>query len=106
MPTDRGVRSLRSGARASPRTSAHDLHVASGRVLDRLDLAAARNTRRHLRAIVRREPVEPVRPPGARMLDRFGQPALEIGAGGPGPGPILVLVPLRRVYDARDAAES
>src|ERR1700738_1892081 len=86
------------------RLSSLALSMASVRVFDRIYLAAARNARRNAAAVVRHEPGQPIRPPGARMLDRLGQPAVEVGAGGLAPGPILVLVPVRRVDDAGDVA--
>ena len=59
------VRICRGSRARAPiqRRSAAGLHIAAGRVLDRLELAAAGRPRRDAGAVVRGEPREPVRPP-------------------------------------------
>ena len=50
-----------------------DLHIRARSVLDRLELAAADDARRYRLRILGSEPVQPVRPPGARMFGGLGQ---------------------------------
>src|SRR6516165_2242913 len=83
-----------------------DFHIASRSVLDRRKTSATWLARRNLSRIVRFEPAQPVRPPGASMLLGLRQPALDIGARRLGSGPILVFHLVRRVDDAGDVARS
>src|ERR1700728_2925192 len=87
---------------AKPSALRLHLHIAARCILDRLELAVARCARRHLRLVVMDEPGEPVRPPGARMLGRLREPAVEIGAARFWAGPVLIFVLLRRVDHAGD----
>src|SRR5450756_1437173 len=73
------------------RTLTPDLHIRAGGVLDRLELAAADGARRYRFRILGPEPVQPVRPPGARMFGGLGQPFFDIRAGRFGSGPVLIL---------------
>src|SRR3981189_2619568 len=70
--------------------SVPDLDIASGRILDRHELAAAGLARRNFGPVLRLDPLEPVRPPRAGILLRFFEPGIEAGARGPGSGPVLV----------------
>src|SRR6476620_11150452 len=65
--------------------SGPDFDVASGRVLDRYQLAAAGLPRRYFGGVLRLDPVEPVRPPRAGMFLRLFAPGIEAGARGLGP---------------------
>src|ERR1043166_6681344 len=62
-------------------------HVTSRGVLDRHVVAAARHARRHLGGVLRLDPFEPVRPPRARVLLGFFQPAAEVADRRPA-GPV------------------
>src|SRR5712691_1017831 len=70
-----------------------DLDVASRRILDRREHAAAGLARRHFGMLLGLDPVEPVRPPGAGVLLGLCQPGLDVAARGRGPGPVLVFHP-------------
>src|SRR3954465_13624315 len=78
--------------------SVSHLHIASRCVLDRLVLRAAGLTRGHGRAVLLLDPVDPVRPPRARMLRRLLDPLVE-AADRIVAGPVLVLHLLARWID-------
>src|SRR5262245_55911201 len=69
--------------------SALDLHVASRRILDRGQLAAADCPGRHLLAVKLLDPGLPIRPPGAGVLTRVFQPRLDFPRGWIA-GPVLI----------------
>src|SRR4051812_47554103 len=103
------MRSATANARAiavMPASSKTDcsvphLHIASWRVLDRRQNAAAGFARRHGFGALRLDPVEPVGPPRARMFLRLGKPTVE-AAERCATGPVLVFRLARRIDDARD----
>src|SRR5207244_6985526 len=80
---------LACASRTNPGSIAHP-HIASRRILDRGENAAARLPGGDLGRILRLEPFGPVRPPRPRMLLGLAQPSLEIGAGRLGAGPVLI----------------
>src|SRR5262245_48857795 len=79
------------GPRNGVRPSISDPNIASRRVLQGRELAAAGLARRDLGCIPRFDPGEPVRPPGTRMLFGLCQPLVEVGAGRLRSSPVLVL---------------
>src|SRR5215813_3967033 len=88
------------GPRNGVRQSISDPNIASRRVLQRRELAAAGLACRDLGCIPRFDPVEPVRPPGTRMLLGLCEPPVEIGAGWFWSGPVLVLHLVGGIDDA------
>src|SRR4051794_16515895 len=80
--------------------SGPDFDVASGRVLDRYQLAAAWLARRYFGEVLRLDPFEPVRPPRAGMFLRLLEPGIEAGARGPWSRPVLVFHLDRRIDHA------
>src|SRR5712671_5836837 len=82
----------RPGFWGSLRLTEH-LHIATRGVLDGLELVA-----------VRLDPLDPVRPPRARMLLRLLEPGFERARARFAAGPILVLGLARRIDDAGDVA--
>src|SRR2546425_447390 len=76
---------------APERPSVSHLNIASRRVLDRFELAAAGLARRDLGRILLLDPIEPIRPPRAGVLLGLGEPFVDVGAGRLGTGPVLVL---------------
>src|SRR5438045_7305122 len=77
--------------------------VASGRVLDRLELTAAGLAGWRLGRALGLEPFDPVRPPRSGMLVRPGEPAFEI-ADRPAAGPVAVFLLGRRIDHAGNVA--
>src|ERR1043166_3043254 len=82
------------------------LHIASRRVLDGFELAAARLARRDLLIVVRLDPVDPVRPPRARVLFRLVEPGVERARARLAAGPVLIFALARRIDDAGDMARA
>src|SRR5262249_13073013 len=97
------ARSVRTGG---VQPSIPDFNIASRRVLQRRELSAAGLARRNLGRILRLEPLEPIRPPGARMLSGFGEPFVEIAAARLGPRPILIFHLVWGIDDARHVARA
>src|SRR6476620_3371681 len=96
--------SVRPHAGVQP--SIPDFNIASGCVLQRRKLSAAGLAGRHLGRILLPDPIEPMRPPGSRVLLGLCQPFVEVGAGRFGSGPILILHLVGGIDNAGDVSRA
>src|SRR6266568_1329830 len=81
------------------------LDIASRRVLDGGELAAADRPRQDALVVERLDPSPPIGPPRARMLFGMLEPSFELALGRRA-RPILVAVASRRVDNARDVSRT